>query len=98
MLMKSLLALALVVGFFLGCASPPGTSPADASLKAAFDGCTAASAGVKAADAALVSGQLSKANAQKAYTGFAAMQAGCNAAVAALAPPTPASAASGVTP
>lgn len=53
-------------------------------LQAAYNGCNATRAAVQATDSALLSGNLSKADAQKAFVGFTAMQAGCNAAVAAL--------------
>lgn len=72
---SSFLALA-----FAAC----GTMGTNDPLKATYDGCTATRAAVQATDAALVAGRLSKADAQKAFAGFTAMQAGCNAAVAAL--------------
>lgn len=59
-------------------------------LKATYDGCTATRAAVQATDTAFLSGKISKADAQKAFAGFAAMQAGCNAAVAALSASAPA--------
>lgn len=71
----------------LVAACATGTDP----LQATYDGCTATRAAVQATDAALVAGKISKADAQKAFAGFTAMQAGCNAAVSALR------AASGVT-
>lgn len=77
--MKIKLFLAgLALAFITACAST--SDP----LKATYDGCTATRAAVQATDAALLAGKLSKADAQKAFAGFTAMQAGCNAAVAAL--------------
>ena len=75
-----------------GCASTTGDP-----LKATYDGCTATRAAVQATDAALLAGKLSKADAQKAFAGFTVMQAGCNAAAAALQAAAPAPAASGAT-
>ena len=75
-----------------GCASPTdGGDP----LSATYKGCTAARAAVQATNAAVVAGTLKRADAEKAYQGLVAMQAGCNAAVAAL---EASAAASGVKP
>jgi uncharacterized lipoprotein YajG len=79
------LLFSLSILFLAACAAT--TDP----LKATYDGCTATRAAVQATDAALLSGKISKADAQKAFAGFTAMQAGCNAAVTALTPAIPAS-------
>lgn len=74
------IALAYVAALAIaGCAS--SSDP----LKATYDGCTATRAAAQATDTALLSGKISKAQAESAFKGFAAMQAGCNAAAAALA-------------
>jgi hypothetical protein len=75
------------------CASTPGGSD---PITATYQGCTAARAAVQATNTAVVNGTLKKADAEKAYTGLAAMQAGCNAALAALQSAPPASSAQGV--
>lgn len=53
-------------------------------ITATVQGCDATRAAVEATDTAVLAGKIAKADAQKAFVGFAAMQAGCNAAVAAL--------------
>lgn len=87
-----LMLLAAFAATLPGCASTPSDP-----LKATYDGCTATRAAVQATDAALLAGKLSKADAQKAFAGFTVMQAGCNAAAAALQTAAPAPAASGAT-
>jgi len=90
--MKSIRLFLAACLLLLGACATTGTPD---PLKATYDGCTATRAAVQATDAALLAGKLSKADAQKAFAGFTAMQAGCNAAVAALMAAPPASAASG---
>ena len=75
------------------CATPTGEST---PLTATYNGCTATRAAVQATNAAVVAGTLKRADAEKAFAGFTAMQAGCNAAVAALQAAIPASAPQGV--
>ena len=75
----------------VGACTALGGAPSD-PLTLTIQGCDATRAAVEATDTAVKVGKISKSAATTAYAGFVAMQAGCNAAVAAL---NPAPAASG---
>lgn len=79
-MLKRLFSSSFLVLALAACATTGTSDP----LTVTYDGCTATRAAVQATDAALLAGRLSKTDAQKAFAGFTAMQAGCNAAVAAL--------------
>ena len=79
-LLTILTACAALVG------TPTSADPQQEALTLTKQGCDATRAAVEATDTAVKAGKISKANATTAYAGFVAMQAGCNAAVAALKP------------
>jgi hypothetical protein len=86
----ALLAVALAVGM-LACTGMTTAGSTPDPLRATMDGCAATREAVRATDAAVLSGKMSKSTARKTLTGLDAMTAGCNAAIAAIKADPPAS-------
>ena len=80
--------LALVMSVS-GCATASDSDP----YRPIYDSCAGVDQGIKATNQLVLAGKISKANAQKAVTGFTAAAAACNAAVAAATAPEPAASA-----